>query len=212
MQETATSPSPTASSFANLLAALASPAPERAPEWNEDGLADDVATLSYEQALSSNARYRSADTGTSPNQHDGAPWQTHYTNASSGPGVTARPATDALPTHNRNTVAEARDAKRPTACEANRKSASITIRMSKEEGTQLRERAAEAGLTISAYLRSCVFEAETLRTQVKEALVQLRSPVASDEKKSPAPASSSSPTWRLRLFPRWSGSHGAAQA
>jgi len=32
----------------------------------------------------------------------------------------------------------------------------------------------EAGLTVSAYLRSCTFEAEALRAQVKEALAELR--------------------------------------
>jgi len=47
-------------------------------------------------------------------------------------------------------------------------------RLSQTECGQLRTRAAEAGLSISAYLRSCTFEAETLRSQVKEALAQLR--------------------------------------
>jgi len=55
------------------------------------------------------------------------------------------------------------------------KEASITIRMSKAECAQLRKRAAEAGLTVSAYMRSCTFEAESLRAMVKEALAQLRS-------------------------------------
>lgn len=58
--------------------------------------------------------------------------------------------------------------------ERDRKCASITIRMSKAECDQLRQRAADAGLTISAYLRSCTFEAETLRAQVKDALAELR--------------------------------------
>ena len=48
--------------------------------------------------------------------------------------------------------------------------------MSEVESAQLRQRAAEAGLTISAYLRSCTFEAESLRAQVKETLAQLRAP------------------------------------
>lgn len=47
--------------------------------------------------------------------------------------------------------------------------------MSKKECEQLHARSAEAGLTISAYLRSCTFEAEALRAQVKEALAELRS-------------------------------------
>ncbi len=60
------------------------------------------------------------------------------------------------------------------ALERNLKSASITIRMSTSECEQLRKRAAEAGLTVSAYLRSCTFEAESLRALVKETLAQLR--------------------------------------
>jgi hypothetical protein len=46
--------------------------------------------------------------------------------------------------------------------------------MSEAEYTQLQERAAEAGITVSAYLRSCTFEAESLRAQVKETLALLR--------------------------------------
>src|ERR1019366_1489570 len=52
--------------------------------------------------------------------------------------------------------------------------ASITIRLSRAECDQLHLRAAEAGMTISAYLRSCTLEAETLRTLVKETLGNLR--------------------------------------
>ena len=40
---------------------------------------------------------------------------------------------------------------------------------------ELRRRATEAGLTISAYLRSCTLEVENLRTQVKQTLADLRS-------------------------------------
>ncbi len=54
------------------------------------------------------------------------------------------------------------------------KTSSITIRLSEPECAQVRRRAAEAGLTVSAYLRSCVLEVEGLRTQVKETLAQLR--------------------------------------
>jgi hypothetical protein len=39
---------------------------------------------------------------------------------------------------------------------------------------QLRKRAADAGLSVSAYLRSCTFDAESLRAQVKDALARLR--------------------------------------
>jgi len=75
----------------------------------------------------------------------------------------------------------------------------VTLRLSHAESAQLHERAAEAGLTVSAYLRSCVFEAEALRAQVREALAQFRSAASQDLKVTPAPAQPPSPTWRSRL-------------
>lgn len=56
----------------------------------------------------------------------------------------------------------------------NAKAASITLRMSKDESVILRRRAATAGISVSAYIRSCIFEAEELRTQVKNALSEIR--------------------------------------
>lgn len=50
----------------------------------------------------------------------------------------------------------------------------ITLRMSAAECEQLRDRAAEAGLSVSAYLRSCAFEVESLRLQVKDTVAKLR--------------------------------------
>jgi hypothetical protein len=61
-----------------------------------------------------------------------------------------------------------------------RKTASITIRVTESEQAQLHERAVAAQLSISAYLRSCVFEAESLRAQVKEALSQMKTVSAPD--------------------------------
>ena len=66
------------------------------------------------------------------------------------------------------------------ASRTEKKSASITIRMSRAECAQLRKRADAASLTVSAYMRSCILEAETLRAQVKEALAELRA-AAPDE-------------------------------
>ena len=61
--EAASSPAP--SSFAGFLTALTTPgAPTRtstASSWIDDGLEDDVATLSYERALRTHSRYRYAD-------------------------------------------------------------------------------------------------------------------------------------------------------
>jgi hypothetical protein len=61
-----------------------------------------------------------------------------------------------------------------TARESDLRSASVTIRLSRAECARLHQRAAEAGLTVSAYLRSCAVEAEGLRAQVKQALAELK--------------------------------------
>ena len=84
--------------------------------------------------------------------------------------------------------------------ESKRRTASITIRVSQDEQQQLHERAAEAGLSISAYLRSCIFEAESLRTQVKQALLQMRAGRnVGDATSNTAPVSAR----RFGLFSRW---------
>jgi predicted DNA binding CopG/RHH family protein len=57
---------------------------------------------------------------------------------------------------------------------ANTKAASITLRMSNDESKILRKRAVAAGISVSAYIRSCIFEAEELRAQVKNALAEIR--------------------------------------
>jgi hypothetical protein len=81
-----------------------------------------------------------------------------------------------------------------------RKTASITIRLTKDEELQLHQRAAAAQLSISAYLRSCIFEAESLRAQVKEALSQMKSATTPE----PHPQSKPASSWRTRLLPHWS--------
>jgi len=129
-------------SFAGALAAFASDAitaENRDVDASQDGLADDVASFSYEHVLRAQAPHAAVD-------------------------VRSR---SAAPTH---------DSAGPDWAEAEKrqKSASITIRMSHAECAQLRKRAAAANLTVSAYMRSCILEAETLRAQVKEALAELR--------------------------------------
>ena len=69
----------------------------------------------------------------------------------------------------------------------------MTVRFSAEESARLRRRAAEAGLTLSAYLRSCTFEVESLRAQVKQTLAEMRSSEAGPQRPSkpqcpPAPS------------------------
>jgi hypothetical protein len=72
-------------------------------------------------------------------------------------------------------VAAAAQALQPSiATDRDLRSASVTIRMSKAECARLHRRAAEAGLTVSAYLRSCALEAESLRAEVKQTLAELK--------------------------------------
>ena len=190
MQQTAaTASSPASPSFAGLLAALAAPAPQRAPAWSDDGLADDYATLSYERALRAHARYRSVDASvneslaesdfslTQPADSEPSRIREAFSDAAppAGPTATLRAATRQAASPSIADFQPETTHGLPTALDRNLKSASITIRLSKVECAQLRKRAAEAGLTVSAYLRSCTFEAESLRALVKDTLAQLRS-------------------------------------
>jgi hypothetical protein len=179
-QPAAATPAPPSHSFAELLAALAGPAQQSTPAWNDDGLADDYATLSYERALRAHSRHRSADS------YEPASDSSLTGSADPGP-VRNREVVPAAVLPDRlagspQAAASAREDVQPrtalgapAALDRNLKSASITIRMSKAECAQLHKRAAEAGLTVSAYLRSCTFEAESLRALVKDTLAQLRS-------------------------------------
>jgi hypothetical protein len=201
-QQPGLAPSPNASSFASLLAAFASPvsaAASREPAWDDEGLEDDVATLSYERALSAHARYRSGDAG-----DDAIPLGAN--SASTGgrdgfPGAFGSAGGVKTPTADAPTSAKiAADVARvqSSALQKNLKSTSITIRMSSAECAQLRVRAAEAGLTVSAYLRSCTFEAESLRAQVKEVLAKLRTGESTEKPHESAAVRHSWLHWPLR--------------
>ncbi len=178
MQQPAPSqPSPSLSSFAGLLATLASPAPDAAtdaPLWDSSDLGEDVATLSYERALRTHARYRPANRDS--DRLDRSP-------ISAGePTLDASAETPidfdvAGAIHAAGAAAQADAAtgwQSGIALNRDLRSASVTIRLSKAECARLHRRAAEAGLTVSAYLRSCALEAEALRTQVKQALAELK--------------------------------------
>jgi hypothetical protein len=208
------SPSPTSPSFAGLLASLAmpaqtaedlankpSPSAKRAAfTWNDDDLADDVATLSYESALKAHARYRPTDQSLTQ-LPDPTPFSFDDT-----PVATPQPASHiaAYPTSHVSANTEPESNRLPPApVERNLKAASITIRMSQAECAQLHRRAAEAGLSVSAYLRSCTFEAESLRAMVKDTLAQLRSAQAQPKPADPAPPPRRSGVGKLaRLFAR----------
>jgi hypothetical protein len=204
-QRATTEPSP---SFAGLLAAFSAPGQKRPPARDLDGLEEDVATLSYERALRAHTRYRTLEPSNraSTQPSDGERFRFDE----------ALPAADLFtPTAVNEAVAapSADEESEPvygasTAHDRNLKSASITIRLSKAECMQLRQRAAEAGLTISAYLRSCTVEAEALREQVKATLAQLRSQAAKENPIAPSPASGS---WFKRLWRLWPHTHNREQ-
>jgi hypothetical protein len=151
MQQLASTARPSqGGSFADLLAGLALPA-KKLPQRDLDGLEDDVATLSYEQALR-NRSVSSPSPAEMPLLHPIA-----RSRATETPAIGSQPRA--------------------------RRSSSVTVRFSQSEAEQLHTRAAEAGLTVSAYLRSCAFEIESLRAEVKSTLAQLRSATQPPEAK-----------------------------
>lgn len=155
---TAPAPSPRTPDFAGVLMDLAVPEAKKPPARDFDGLEDDVAILSYENAVRQHGRYRSV--GANPAPHSIFDLQPD------------RSVSAPLPPH-------------PAPSLTDRRTASVTVRLCHTESERLRLRAAESGLTLSEYLRSCVFEVESLRAQVKEALAALR-----------ASQKSQSPWWR----------------
>jgi hypothetical protein len=209
-QSTEVAPSPISSSFACLLAALASPASgapngsgeaDRARAYSSDGLGDDlcngpggdlgedVAILSYERALRAHARYKPAGR---------ADW---LLPAATGPrpGDVRETLPDAAPA-GQGPRAQA-EAGAQSALERDLRSASITVRLTGAECAQLHRRAAEAGLTVSAYLRSCTLEAEALRAQVKEALAALRTAASQEKRGATVKQRRSWFGWLVRLLP-----------
>jgi hypothetical protein len=163
-------PQKTSGSFANVLASLTSKL--QSDPWADRPLPDDVSTITYEQALRAG---RSSQ---------------HATNRLLDKDVHQRSATASPLVSSPNN----------SQSEKQHRTASITIRVTPEEQAQLQARAVAAELSVSAYLRSCIFEAEALRTQVKEALAQMQS--TSSQASSSAVAETPRPR-RRRFFPLW---------
>jgi hypothetical protein len=213
MQQPAASPTPSPN-FAGMLAAFVEPGQKRPPARDLDGLEDDVATLSYERALRAHARYRA------PEASDRALTQLAQAQTETVSIFEVLPDLNAgeRPAIVEATFAVSATAEREPAAEAlpafdrNLKSASITIRMSKAECAQLRIRAAEAGLTMSAYLRSCTFEAESLRALVKDTLAQLRDEPPTTEHPVSVPHRRTLFQWLAQLWPHSRVNERVAQA
>ena len=159
LNEARSDPHPTAGDFAGLLATLAA-IKDAVPQGEDPPLANDIATLTYEGALRSHGRTRGgASRAQIPDR--------------STPAGNVLPVKDFARRSSSRTDGETWTERR-NASQAERKCASITVRMSQEDSAQLRERAAEAEMTVSAYLRSCAFEVESLRGQVKQTLAELK--------------------------------------
>jgi hypothetical protein len=262
--------SPSAASFASLLGSLT--APKQPGKWNDDDLADDVATLSYESALRAHARYRTPDrtdrslTQAAPADSDridsyelapvddamedqsglfsgakartdfgafAAPMRKRSAQALKSRPVTkqvsarstagSRPVAKQVPTRSSGAVSNPvtkpgshdlcdAPSRSRTVFEKNLKDASITIRMSREECDQLHRRAAEAGLTVSAYLRSCTFEAESLRALVKDTMAQLKAAKSTEKPMPHPPARRSLGGQLIRFITPWRSGWGAVRA
>lgn len=197
MQQPARSqPPPASEGFAGLLATLASPSreeAEEAAEWSSGDLGDDVVTLSYERALSAHARYRPADATGWPVPEAGS---AEASNANGAMTLAAARVNEGL---SAGLSAEAFEARQSTN-DRDLRSASVTIRLSKAECARLHQRAAEAGVTVSAYMRSCTFEADALRSQVKAALAELKAAAPKGKPAAPKKERRSWFGWLARLL------------
>lgn len=191
-------------SFAHVLARLAAKIDQSAGADERDALADDVVTLSYAEALQrGRQRHSRAAAASEASLTELQNKEKDSQELSDGPRE---------PNDLRAGAACGEDREAPGRDRAGkRKIASLTVRMSGAECAQVHARAAEAGMTVSAYLRSCVFEAESLRTQVKQALAEMRSGAGTvDTNAAERPNAhveagrSSARGWRTRLA-RWTG-------
>jgi hypothetical protein len=197
-------PSPSSQSFAGLLASLASPEPDRpghTPESSVGDLGEDVVTLSYERALRNHARYKPANPGD---------W--HMPVATGRAPLNAQQMQSQFDSIGAEDASADMSATPKSANDRKLRSTSVTIRLSSAESARLHQRAAEAGVTVSAYLRSCTFEADALRAQVKAALAQLRAAAPDEKRAEPAaPARHSWFQWLMQRLKRGSAMERAAQ-
>jgi len=191
-----------------MLAKLAAPErkfPPRSERISEaDWLEDDVAVLSYESALKSRARRWGVDpiADEAPSGTDDVFVIGEASARRAQPAPVRVP--ESVPNASRLSITEAdipgvaRDSIDARGSNESKR-VRITIRMSEAEFAQIRDRAAEAGMAVSAYLRTCTAETETLRAQVKETLARLRPAHITD---ADAPVTRSGSGWLKRLWPQ----------
>lgn len=161
---------------------------------SESDLGDDVVALSYERALRAHTLYRPTDKSEWPLTRE----------ARTSTGVARDEVVLPGATRGGSSHAQASEVLRN---DSDLRPASVTIRLSKAECARLHKHAAEAGVTVSAYLRSCTFEAETLRAEVKAVLAELRT---AGLKGTPTAPAKERPTflgriafgWLARFLPR----------
>jgi hypothetical protein len=205
--------SSSSTSFAGLLASLTSPARGNVSEFQDEKLVDEVATLSYEQALRTHVRYKPSVQDDRIASHEDSAKTCSVCGARRDDpesAIRAKSHADDREWHQDPAVQSGFPS--GTGSSQNRKCASVTIRMSKGECEQLKKRAAEAGLTISAYLRSCTFEAEVLRAEVKKTLADLRRPAAIERSDANSQSGLSWLEWLLRFMPHWHMGQRVARA
>lgn len=168
-----------------------------------------VRELTYEEALQS-SRYRRRGASALPIKNSKAETGTRSTaaldtTAEQEPTRTAAPVKDRDAKLNAGRKRRAAKASKPAAnppfrdvlaevvvaarpAEITRHTA-VSIRLAPDERALIRTRAAEAGISASAYMRQCALEVEHLRTQVEQALAAVeRSTPASIQAPAPVPA------------------------
>jgi hypothetical protein len=141
------------------------PSPEPAEAGEED-----LASLSYEHALRTPTPKASRKENLQPRKPSpqtalaGAPPMAQSYRAMGG--LSNQPSPPSLEISRAFQIAEPRHAR-------------TTIRFTAGENKLLRKRAAESNIAISAYVRSCVLEVESLRAQVRQLMTELRPSAAS---------------------------------
>jgi hypothetical protein len=207
-QHASTAAAPT---FERLLVSLAARPDASEAGRSDDGLEDDVAVFSYEGSLREHRHCRAddspADSRTAIEPKEDSHSEPKPSAVSHVPGKRLPLAFDP----GRITIVEA-EPPQPKPATRNLKSTSVTVRLSESECAQLRARAAETGLTVSAYLRSCTFEVESLRAQVKDALAQMRPAPAKADPSPSLPPRKPPARWIPRMWTREQDTREAARA